>query len=160
MKSDLDKIEKKIDKMKDRYKKRKILKSFFEKNFICNFSADGYRLPTVEEWTYAAKGGQNLKYSGSDDIDEVAWYRENTNSTRDVATKKANGYGLYDMTGNVCEWCVKDKYSKSDWYVQGGSYWHDESECEKYSRYWSYPFEGDKNLGLRLVRTVSRQMFP
>lgn len=175
MKSDLDTIKKKIDKVKGKtyrdYKKRKEkLESFFEKNFnpkmICNFNADGYRLPTVDEWTYAAKGGQNLKYSGSDDIDEVAWYNKNSNSPQDVATKKANGYGLYDMTGNVCEWCVKDKYSKSYWYVQGGSYRHDESKCEIYSGYWyrryplfsegywRYPFEGDDNLGLRLVRTV------
>ena len=160
MKSDLDKIEKKIDKMKDRhkdfFKKEKILKSFFEKNFISNFSAGGYRLPTREEWYYAARGGQNLKYSGSDDIDEVAWYNKNSNSPQDVATKKANGYGLYDMTGNVREWCVRHEYSKSGWYLVGGSYRHDESKCEiSSSDDWSsYPFRVNSNLGLRLVRTV------
>lgn len=50
----------------------------FNKDFACDFTANGYRLPTVEEWQYAEKGGQDFKYSGSDNLDEVAWYNDNS----------------------------------------------------------------------------------
>ena len=78
---------------------------------IWNREANGYRLPTEAEWEYCARGGEEHLYSGSDNIDEVAWYRENSGrQTHGVGQKKANGYGLYDMSGNVEEW-VWDTYS-------------------------------------------------
>ncbi|MCI7435245.1 MAG: SUMF1/EgtB/PvdO family nonheme iron enzyme [Spirochaetia bacterium] len=89
-----------------------------------NTKANGFRLPTEEEWEYAARGGQNYIYSGSDDLNEVGWYRENSGGrTHPVAQKKANGYGLYDMSGNVWEWCwgVVPYYSDRRWY-RGGCY--------------------------------------
>jgi formylglycine-generating enzyme required for sulfatase activity len=88
-------------------------------SITCDFNANGYRLPTEAEWEYLARGGSlansgQTDYSGSNEIGDVAWYNVNAYyvgssspnyGTHQVKTKDPNGKTLYDMSGNVCEWC-------------------------------------------------------
>lgn len=117
-----------------------------------NLQANGFRLPTLDEWKYAAKGGQDYWYAGSNDFDEVGWGNYNDdNKTHPVAQKKANGYGLYDMSGNVCEWVCD---SDLEPYVCGGSWRYDIQFLDLNYRKYTYADERQNDCGFRIVRNT------
>ena len=128
-----------------------------------------FRLPTEAQWEFAARGGNNSQgyiYSGSNTIDDVAWYTSNSSSTtHPVKTKAPNELGIYDMSGNVLEWC-------SDWYgsyssaaqtdptgsstgsyrvIRGGSWGNYATSCRVAHRFFSTPSLSYDCLGLRLA---------
>ena len=105
---------------------------------------------------YAAKGGEDFIYSGSDDMNEVAWCYENSKrKTHPVALKKPNAYGLYDMTGNVCEWVAIEGH------LRGGSYSENDTWETSHLKIWKVTTEGHiranfmgKNIGFRILAPV------
>ena len=96
---------------------------------VCDWNANGYRLPTEAEWEYAARAEDNtvdsLTYSGTSDVNKLgkyAWYYDNSEgATHEVGTKSPNAYGLYDMSGNVSEWCWNWFTNSYDTEAEGGS---------------------------------------
>ena len=130
-----------------------------------------FRLPTEAEWEFAARGGtksKGYKYSGSDTIGDVAWYTDNSSKTHEVATKQANELGIYDMSGNVWEWC-QDWYDSSYYsssvinnptgpttsssyrVLRGGSWFDSAADCRVANRVRYAPTGADSRLGLRLA---------
>jgi len=156
--------------------KLEICYTFNGKNVICNFGKNGYRLPTEAEWEFAARGGnknsqKEFRYSGSNYLDEVAWYRNNSHySTHEVGLKKSNSLNLYDMSGNVWEFCF-------DWFydyknsicfnpkgnqtgefkiVRGGSFYDDCKHAVQVSnRFYIKPDDRFYNVGFRLAKSAN-----
>lgn len=136
------------------------------RKFVCKLSAMTklkFDLPTEEEWEYAARGGQKSRhycYAGSNHIDDVAWYRQNSNlNTHPVGEKQPNELGIYDMSGNVWEWTKSkahsygsDVSSEDTKYIRrGGSVFHVSRNCRVSFRYEKKRAESSPGSGLRVV---------
>ncbi|HQC09090.1 MAG TPA: bifunctional serine/threonine-protein kinase/formylglycine-generating enzyme family protein [Candidatus Cloacimonas acidaminovorans] len=146
---------------------------YYDDEVVCNFSANGYRLPTEAEWEFAAKGGKRndfFVYSGSDKADEVGWYNENSDAqSHPSGQKKPNQLGIYDLSGNIFEWVWNwyvpyssrnyDPYKGPDKgidkVIRGGSWYHNASEMRVTNRNFAKPYTKNAYLGFRVVRTYS-----
>lgn len=119
----------------------------------CNFHSNGFRLPTVAEWTSAASGRDNFVFAGSNHIDEVAWFRDNSvEMTHPVCEKRPNHFELYDMSGNVYEWCW-DTVDSERCYC-GGSWKSRGESCGVNFTRTLDPNEKIKLMGFRVVRSL------
>lgn len=124
------------------------------RNTHCDKNADGYKIPTEEEWEYAARGGKeqdSFRYAGSDAADEVAWYKDNSSGdVHAVGQKKANRLGLYDMSGNVREWCWDSAFGGKRC-LCGGSWSDDRDSCQVESDESALPEAKSRSAGFRLL---------
>jgi formylglycine-generating enzyme required for sulfatase activity len=149
--------------------------------FIRKFNArtgKTYRLPTEAEWEFAARGGNKdlaYEYSGSDVLTKVGWYSDNSdNKTHEVGQKQPNGLGLFDMSGNVSEWCL-DPYKAyiadttynvistveydGSYVVRGGNFMQPTNTCRNTYRSSMNPKSKDAAVGFRLVMEANHTSF-
>lgn len=144
----------------------------YESDYTCRYESNGFRLPTEAEWEYAARAGTSLEYSTGNTEQSLAlagWYVANSeNETAQVATKMPNAAGLYDMHGNVYEWC-QDFFqfyncgSQTDptgpesglhRIIRGGSWASRAKECRSAHRFMHVSERGLSTLGFRIVRRL------
>ncbi|MGN4422616.1 formylglycine-generating enzyme family protein [Bacillus cereus group sp. MYBK30-1] len=122
----------------------------------CNLDSNGYRLPSEAEWQYACKAGTTGYIYG--ELKEIAWYNENSEGhIHEVGKKESNAWGLYDMLGNVWEWCYDlydEKVYGSYRIFRGGSWAEEARGCGATCRRRSHPTFRIDDLGFRLARSI------
>ena len=159
------------NRLSRRERHRPCYRQFFGR-WVCNWRADGYRLPTEAEWEYACRAGTTTRYSCGDDpgrLERYAWFGKDE-GPYEVARKAPNPWGLYDMHGNVWEWCwdwyrpysvksvkrwgdVRDFIRPQQWrVVRGGSFFDSPLNLRSALRVGDHPVVRGDNLGFRCVR--------
>jgi len=131
-----------------------------DKSITLDLNKKGYRLPTEAEWEFACRGGTSASlshlYSGSNNIDEVAWYWEprELRKIRSVGKKQPNELGLYDMSGNVWEWCWDVDSTDDSKRIKRGGCWDSPAKaCEIINSSSASPFRSTSRIGFRISRT-------
>jgi formylglycine-generating enzyme required for sulfatase activity len=154
---------------------REGLKPYYQLGTGAQLGGEGYRLPTEAEWEYAARAGSTTQYSFGDDAaspGEYGWFNGNSGGkTHPVGQKRPNAFGLFDMHGNVWEWCW-DGYDPAFYasspgvdpdgpsqaaarVFRGGSWYHSPRHARSANRHWRTPEDWSNDLGFRLARFQS-----
>ncbi len=122
-----------------------------QNKIVLNMDADGFRLPTMDEWDVAIRGGEKCTYSGGEDLDSVAWTDCNSGKkVHEVAQLKPNGFGIYDMSGNVFEWVWSERDDGSRYY-RGGSFFDAARAAKCTNKELNYASAKFKSVGFRIT---------
>lgn len=139
-----------------------VMVNYFGAKAYCEWV--GGALPTEVEWMFAAKGGRkskNYNFAGGNIYSEVGWYKDNCEAhSHSVGLKTPNELGIYDMSGNVWEWCLNDSLrSNSDFCVhKGGSWYANEQPGRIDSHYGNTPMHFSNSVGFRVIFPIQHQV--